>query len=197
LFGTADVDDELELPELDDDGELFEGDLLGEGGELGEDGEAPAAPQPTPAIPADADPQAQKSKESRMQQILQMRPLEKIRTATIGDKYDRSLLIRDSNKTVAMAVIRSPKIRDDEAVAYSGNRSLSAEVITYISNRREWVKLYSIKLNLVMNPKTPMARSMSLLAFLNRNDIQKVARSKNIPSALATAAKRKLSAIQR
>ena len=36
------------------------------------------------------------------------------------------------------------------------------------------------------------ARSMTLLAFLNNTDVQKVARSKNIPSALATAAKRKL-----
>lgn len=195
LFGAADVDDELELPELEDDGELFEDELPGDDGGDGEPAEAVEAPPPTPAAPTDA--QAQKTKESRMQQILQMRPLEKIRTATIGDKYDRSLLIRDSNKTVAMAAIRSPKIRDDEAVSYAANRSLAADVITYIANRREWVKLYSVKLNLVMNPKTPMARSMSLLAFLNRADIQKVARSKNIPSALATAAKRKLSATQR
>jgi hypothetical protein len=127
-----------------------------------------------------------------MHQILQMRPLEKIRTALLGDKYDRSLLVRDSNKTVAIAAIRSPKVRDDEAMAYSANRALPLEVITYISNRRDWIKLYSVKLNLVMNPKTPMARSMSLLAFLNRGDVTKVSRSKNIPSALATAAKRKL-----
>ena len=45
-----------------------------------------------------------------------------------------------------------------------------------------------------MNPKTPMARSMTLLGFLNRSDVQKVARSKGIPSALATAAKRKVQA---
>ena len=79
-------------------------------------------------------------------------------------------------------------------MAYSANRALSLEVISYLSNRRDWIKLYSVKLNLVMNPKTPMARSMSLLTHLNQSDIQKVSRSKNIPSALATAAKRKLQA---
>lgn len=188
VLGTADVDDALELPDLPDEAEMYDGPPLPheevEPSEADEDGEQ------TPRV-REEDKQPV-SKESRMQQILQMRPLEKIRTALLGDKYDRSLLVRDSNKTVAIAAIRSPKVRDDEAISYSANRSLPLEVITYISNRRDWIKLYSIKLNLVMNPKTPMARSMSLLAFLNRGDVTKVSRSKNIPSALATAAKRKL-----
>jgi hypothetical protein len=185
VLEAADVDDALELPDLPDDGEIYDGPPLPhEEVQLDEDGEAQPEIREEDKQPA--------SKESRMHQILQMRPLEKIRTALLGDKYDRSLLVRDSNKTVAIAAIRSPKIRDDEAIAYSANRSLPLEVITYISNRRDWIKLYSVKLNLVMNPKTPMARSMSLLAFLNRGDVTKVSRSKNIPSALATAAKRKL-----
>jgi hypothetical protein len=178
LFGAASIDDELELPDFDDQNtELFDGELP-EPGE-GLDGEAVPDDQPIP-------------KERRLQAIMQMRPMEKIRTATLGDKFDRSILIRDSNKTVCMATIKSPKVRDDEAAAYSSNRSLSLDVITYISNRRDWVKLYSVKLNLIMNPKTPMARSLSLLGHLNQSDVNKVARSKNIPSALATAAKRKM-----
>jgi hypothetical protein len=184
VLEAADVDDALELPELPDDGEMYDGPPLPH-----EQAEAAGDEDAGEIREEDQQPV---SKESRMQQILQMRPLEKIRTALLGDKYDRSLLVRDANKTVAIAAIRSPKVRDDEAIAYSANRALPIEVITYISNRRDWIKLYSVKLNLVMNPKTPMARSMSLLAFLNRNDVTKVSRSKNIPSALATAAKRKL-----
>lgn len=183
LLGAAAVEDDLELPEFDDpEAELFEGTLPGEEPSEGDDDEPRTQDKPPP------------SKERRLQTILQMRPLEKIRTAMLGDKYDRSILVRDSNKTVAMATIKSPKIREDEAVAYSANRALSLEVISYLSNRRDWIKLYSVKLNLVMNPKTPMARSMTLLTHLNQMDVQKVARSKNIPSALATAAKRKLQA---
>jgi hypothetical protein len=178
LFGAATIDDELELPDFDDqNAELFDGELP-EPGE-GLDDEAVADDEPIP-------------KERRLQAIMQMRPMEKIRTAMLGDKFDRSILIRDSNKTVCMATIKSPKVRDDEAAAYSTNRSLSLDVITYISNRRDWIKLYSVKLNLVMNPKTPMARSLSLLGHLNQSDVHKVSRSKNIPSALATAAKRKV-----
>ena len=54
------------------------------------------------------------------------------------------------------------------------------------------IKLYQVKLNLVMNPKTPMARSMAFLGHLSQADLKKVARSKGVPSALTKAAKRKL-----
>jgi hypothetical protein len=190
VFSEGQVDDELSLPDFEDDAPMYEGPPLPgdepiEGVEPEDTGEAgddkPRA--------GDAQPV---SRERRLGQLMTMRPLEKIRTATMGDRYDRSILIRDSNKLVAMATVKSPKIRDDEAVAYSANRALTYDVINYISNRRDWVKLYSVKFNLVMNPKTPMSRSMALLGHLNQSDVQKVARSKNIPSALATAAKRRL-----
>jgi hypothetical protein len=192
FLAEAEVDDALDLPDVEDpDAPMYEGPLPGdepvEGEGEGEDEDEDDEDDPKRAI--DAPPV---SRERRLQQLLGMRPLEKIRTAMLGDRYDRSILIRDSNKLVAMATVKSPKIRDDEAVAYAANRALSYEVVNYIANRRDWVKLYTVKLNLVMNPKTPMSRSMTLLAHLNQTDVQKVARSKNIPSALATAAKRKL-----
>lgn len=172
-------------------GESAEGDDEAEGGESATDGDGEAEDDDD-----DDDEPAQaedivKTRQTRMQQIMQMNPMEKIRAALLGDSYDRSVLVRDANKVVALSAIKSPKIKENEVVGLSANRALSHDVIRYIANRRDWVKLYTVKLNLVMNPKTPMARSMSLLPFLNSNDVKKVARSKNIPAALATAAKRK------
>jgi hypothetical protein len=77
-------------------------------------------------------------------------------------------------------------------VAYCANRSLAHDVIRYISGRREWTKLYSVKLNLVLNPKTPMSTAMGLLNHLHAHDVRKVSHSRNIPSALATAARRRM-----
>lgn len=193
-FAAAGVDDELDLPELGDEFEA-EGDDLGDalagpGDEVAETAEAEPEPEPEPAGP---DYEAEtKKRENRLQQLLKMNPSEKVRAALLGDKSDRAVLIRDSNKVVAMSAAKSPKVTDSEAVNWSANRSLSPEVIRYIANRREWIKLYTVKYNLVMNPKTPMVRSMSLMAYLSRADLAKVARSKSIPSALAKAAKRKV-----
>ncbi|MBK6920767.1 MAG: hypothetical protein IPH07_25450 [Deltaproteobacteria bacterium] len=124
--------------------------------------------------------------------ISRMNPMEKMRMALLGGAFERFVLVRDSNKAVAMSAIKSPKVNDNEVMGYAANRTLARDVVTYISKRREWTKNYAITLNLVLNPKTPMATAMGFLVRLHPHDVKKVAFSKNIPSALATAARRKL-----
>jgi hypothetical protein len=116
----------------------------------------------------------------------------KIRLATLGNAFARATLIRDSNKQVALAAIRSPGVTENEIVKYSSNRALSDEVIRVIVNTKEWTKLYSVKLNLVSNPKCPLPNAMRLLPFLHDKDLQKIAKSKGISSALATQARKLL-----
>jgi hypothetical protein len=91
---------------------------------------------------------------------------------------------------VALAAIRSPQITDGEVAKAAGNRSLSEDVIRYIANRKELVKLYAVKLALVGNPKCALAVTLRLLPTLHLEDIKQLARSKNIPGALAIAAKK-------
>jgi len=131
-------------------------------------------------------------KGDRVTQINKLSTMKKIRLAIIGNAFERALLIRDTNKAVCLSAIKSPKVRENEVVTYSANRSLAHDVIRYISNRREWTKLYAVKLNLVLNPKTPMSAAMGLLNHLHAHDVRKVAHSRNVPSALATAAKRRM-----
>jgi len=122
----------------------------------------------------------------------QLKIFEKIRLATIGNAYCRSVLIRDSNRLVAMSVVRSPAITDGEIVAAAANRAVCDDVIRFISNSREYTKDYAVKLALVNNPKCPLASSLRLLSFLRPDDLRAISRSRNIPGALATAAKKLL-----
>jgi hypothetical protein len=115
----------------------------------------------------------------------------KIRIALLGTAFQRSVLIRDVNKIVALSVIRSPKVKESEAIAFAAIRTLATEVVREIVRRRDWIKLYQVKQNLVLNPKTPLKDALTLLGHLYPHDVRKVARSKNIPSALAQAARRK------
>ena len=157
-----------------------------------DDEDLPPMEEPDEPKVVETEEEEEASFGSRTQELMAMNTMEKIRAALLGEQTDRAFLIKDSNKIVAMAVIKSPKIKENEVVGYSSNRSLSPDVIRYIAGRRDWVKLYQVKINLVMNPKTPMARSLSFLPFLKNNDVKKLARSKNIPAALAKAAKRKI-----
>jgi hypothetical protein len=145
------------------------------------------ADQPKPA--AAKQPEL---KGDRVTQVSKLTTMKKIRLAIMGNTFERAILIRDSNKAVCLSAIKSPKIKENEVVAYCANRSLAHDVIRYIANRREWTKLYSVKLNLVLNPKTPMSAAMGLLGHLHAHDVRKVAHSRNIPSALAMAARRRM-----
>src|SRR4051794_17098679 len=133
---------------------------------------------------------AERSRKSPVIDFTKLKLHEKIRLATLGNAYCRSNLIRDSNKMVAMAVIRSPLITDSEVIRAAGNRQVCEDVIRYIANQRDFVKLYQVKLSLVNNPKCPLAFSLRLINLLRAEDCKTVARSKNIPSALAIAARK-------
>jgi hypothetical protein len=117
---------------------------------------------------------------------------EKIRLATVGNQYCRQVLIRDTNKVVAMAVVRSPSITDMEIVAAASNRAVCDDVIRYIANSRVHSKDYVVKQALINNPKCPLGIALRLLTFLHPEDLKAVSRSKNIPGALAMAAKKLL-----
>jgi hypothetical protein len=116
----------------------------------------------------------------------------KIRLATLGNAFARAVLIRDTVKMVALAAIHSPGMTDQEVVKYSANRSLADDVIRVIAGTKEWTKLYQVKVNLCNNPKCPLAAAMRMLPFLRERDLRNVSRSKGIPSALSTQARKLL-----
>jgi hypothetical protein len=122
---------------------------------------------------------------------------EKIRLAIVGNRYCRQVLIRDTNKLVALAVVRSPSITDKEIVAAAGNRSICDDVIRFIANSRVYVQDYAVKQALVNNPKCPLGTSLRLLNFMHPEDLRAISRSKNIPGALSVAAKKLLQTRER
>jgi hypothetical protein len=148
------------------------------------DGDVDAPPPP------DGEPASGGKRKSMVIDFTRLKLYEKIRLATLGNEYCRQNLMRDPNRMVAMAAVRSPRITDAEIVKAAGNRSVCEDVIRYIANQRDLTKAYPVKLSLVQNPKCPVALSMKFLPLLQGDDLKQLARSKNVPSALSTAARR-------
>lgn len=114
---------------------------------------------------------------------------QKIRMAMLGNSTQRAVLVRDSNRLVTMAVLKSPGIGDSEVVRYSRARSLPEEAVRYIASRREWTKQYQIKVNLVNNPRTPLQDALRFLNHLRPIDVRGLERSKDVPQSIVNAAK--------
>ncbi|MFY0568084.1 hypothetical protein ACN28E_30220 [Archangium lansingense] len=148
------------------------------GPEEGKEGE-----DPTAAIP-------EAKKLSLTQRIMKMSIAQKIKLATLGNKEARSFLIRDTNKLVCTAVIRSPRITDGEVLNCATNKAVNEEVLRIIYNSREFTKNYKIKMALLKNPKLPLAVGMKFLSTLRENDLKDLSRDKNVPSGLQGVAKK-------
>jgi hypothetical protein len=141
---------------------------------------------------SDGDPQKKRPQGLSFIKFDQLKIFEKVRLATVGNSTCRKALVRDSNRLVAMAVIRSPQITDMEIQLFAGSTNVCDDVIRYIANNRECSKEYNVKMALVGNPKCPVGISLRFLSYLHADDLRNISRSKNIPGALATAAKKLL-----
>ncbi len=115
---------------------------------------------------------------------------QKIKLARMGNKEARGLLVRDRNKIVATAAIRSPKITENEVVAFAKMRNVCDEVLRAISANRDWTRSYLVKLALATNPKTPPPSALKFLNYLQERDLRNIMKSKDVPSAISTHARR-------
>ncbi len=115
-----------------------------------------------------------------LQRINQLSTAERVKLAVTGSKTERTLLIRDPNKMVALAVIESPKIGIDEVATLLRNRSVAGEIISRIADNREWTKNYSICYELAVNPKTPLSKAMGFVKKLRDADLRMIFKDRNV-----------------
>jgi hypothetical protein len=119
--------------------------------------------------------------------LAEMTTSEKIRVALIGTSSQRMLLVRSPNRVVAMAALQSPKMQEGEAASVAASRQVGEDILRFVANKREWVRLYKVKSNLCFNPKTPVGASLKLVVHLRDTELRQISRSKNVPQALKTA----------
>ena len=115
-----------------------------------------------------------------LQRINQLTVPERIKLALTGNRTERMILVKDSNKLVASAVLESPKITEDELIMMLRDRSIAQEIIAKIAGNREWSKNYTMMLELVQNPKTPLKKSLSLVKNLHLRDLKAIVHDKNV-----------------
>ncbi len=131
---------------------------------------------------AEADPEV-KGKLSKL--IAAMSPGKKIKLAYLGNKEVRSILIRDRNKQVALAVVKSGRLSDAEVANYAGNRNLEGEILREIGANREWLRKYPVKVALVNNPRCPPSIAVGLVNQLQFKDLSSLSRNRNVSSVIS------------
>jgi hypothetical protein len=133
---------------------------------------------------------APEEKLSIAQQISTMTTGAKIKLAFLGNAEARKLLLRDKNKQVAVAVVKSGRLSESEAGAVAANKNVHGDVLREVAMNKEFLRSYKVKIGLVNNPKCPVSVAVGLVAHLQRADLASLARNKNVPSVVRRTAKK-------
>jgi hypothetical protein len=147
-----------------------------------------------PEVPLDngeAPPEGH-ARESTLEKIAGLSVAERMALAMKGTREERSVLIRDPNKIVGVAVLSSPKLNETEVESIAKMANVSDEILRMIGFSRAWTKRYAIVHALVRNPKTPVAMSMNFLPRLNDKDLRMLSTNRNVPDVLRIAARKKI-----
>jgi hypothetical protein len=160
-------------------------------------GSSPGAEPTGPLVDEDAtdygpEPRTEAEKLSVVQQLANMTVPEKVMAAMKGGREMRSVLVRDSNKLVALAVLSSPRLTETEVESIARMGSVSEDVLRTIASTRAWMKNYGVVVALVQNAKTPLAISMNLMGRLIEKDLKLLSINRNVPETLRITARKKL-----
>jgi len=126
--------------------------------------------------------------------IGQLRVPERIQLALKGNKEARTLLLKDPNRQVVMAVVESPRLTDDEIDGMAKSKNMSGEVLCAMARNPIWMSRYSVMEGLVTNPKTPLPVSLGFLKNLRVKDLEKLSKNRGVPAVLRTTAMKMLTA---
>ena len=125
-----------------------------------------------------------------LQRLAGMRVVERVQLALKGNREERMALIRDPCKVVQRAVLQSSKLTDREVETFSSMASLTDEVLRTIATSRNFRRNYSVVINLMNNPKTPLDIALHMLPNITAPDLKKLASNRNISDTLRAAAMR-------
>jgi len=137
----------------------------------------PAAPKPAAAVKkAPAVP----IRENALQKISHLDVKGRIQLALKGNKEERSLLIRDGTKVVALAVLEAPKLSDGEVEKFASQKNVLESVLRQIPLKRRFMKNYKVVRNLVANPRTPLDLGLGLMKHLLATDLKNISANKDV-----------------
>jgi hypothetical protein len=164
-------------------------DLLMPDSSVGETAEAPEPGAPATAAPRPRIPVVPKAPDAskRVNTVQKINALDvkgRIQLALKGNKEERSILVRDGTKVVALAVLEAPKLSDGEVEKFASQKNVLEAVLRQIPLKRRFMKNYIVVRNLVANPRTPLDLGLGLMKNLLTQDLKNLSANKEVSETI-------------
>jgi hypothetical protein len=138
----------------------------------------PAAAKPAVKLPVEP------KRENTLQKINRLDVKGRIQLALKGSKEERSILIRDGTKVVALAVLDAPKLADGEVEKFASQKNVLQAVLRQIPLKRRFLKNYIVVRNLCANPRTPLDIGLKLMKNLLVQDLKNISANKEVSETI-------------
>jgi hypothetical protein len=145
---------------------------------------APSAAAAGPAAARRAEKPGEPKRENTLQKISNLDVKGRIQLALKGNKEERSILIRDGTKVVALAVLDAPKLSDGEVEKIASQKNVLEAVLRQIPLKRRFMKNYIVVRNLVANPRTPLDLGLNLMKNLLAQDLKNLSANKEVSETI-------------
>ena len=145
---------------------------------------ATSAAKPAAAKHAAQVKPAEPKRENTLQKINHLDVKGRIQLALKGNKEERSILIRDGTKVVALAVLDAPKLSDGEVEKFASQKNVLESVLRQIPLKRRFMKNYIVVRNLCANPRTPLDLGLGLMKNLLIQDLKNISANKEVSETI-------------
>lgn len=115
---------------------------------------------------------------------------QKVELTVKGNKEVRQILSCDPNKMVSRALMNSPRLTENDVLAFASSSQTNDEVLRLIAENREYSSKPQVIIMLVTNPRTPVPVAMRFLCRLRVNELNNLCRNRSVSPVLRREAKR-------
>ncbi len=119
---------------------------------------------------------------------------QKIRMARNGDRPDRDLILRDTDRSLQRFLITNPGLSLGEVKFMAGMATTLPQTLKSISEKREWATRPEIALAIIRNPRSPIPIALKVLPSVGMGELRQLVRGGHLRTPILSAARKRVNA---
>jgi hypothetical protein len=122
--------------------------------------------------------------------LVDLRLGERVTLAKIATPGLLVALLADPEPRVIQALLTNPRLREQDLLVAIRSESASRALLEETASSFRWRDAYNVRLQLVLQPRTPLGVALGQLSSLRGRDLTRVAETKSLRPLLKAAALR-------
>jgi hypothetical protein len=115
---------------------------------------------------------------------------EKVTLGRLATPPILALLLRETDAKALEAALTNPRLREEDVLVAVRRETVSPALLAEIAASRRWTGLYSVRLELVLQKRTPLAVALAQLSSLLEKDLRRIAATPELTPLVQVAALR-------